>query len=172
MTQRDPKFDAYVLKIYQALDRLDYYRLLGVKPTDSPKQVKRAFYAIAAKLHPDRNRDAEEKVHKALYDIFKRINEAYRVLSNPETRKMYNEILREGKVRLDLDSRNAGVPQTPEQTIKSPEARKFYIQAAEDFEKGNFMQADLHIRLALSRDPKSKAIVELAGKIKEAKKKK
>ncbi len=63
----------------------DYYQVLGIARDATEKDVRRAFRAMAAKHHPDRNRDdpgAEER--------FKEINEAYTVLSDPEKRKVYD----------------------------------------------------------------------------------
>ena len=63
----------------------DYYQVLGIARDATEKDVRRAFRSMAAKHHPDRNRDdpgAEER--------FKEINEAYTVLSDPEKRKVYD----------------------------------------------------------------------------------
>jgi curved DNA-binding protein len=65
----------------------DYYQMLGVARDASDKDVRRAFRGLAAKHHPDRNRDdpgAEER--------FKEINEAYTVLSDPEKRALYDRV--------------------------------------------------------------------------------
>ncbi len=172
MTTRDPNFDAYVLKIYAVLDRLDYYRLLGVDQRAGATAVRKAFYAIAAKFHPDRNRDAEQQIQTALYDIFKRLNEAYRVLCDPERRTQYNQGLTEGRVRLEQTGRKTSVPKNPEDTIRSRDARQFYRQAAEELKKGNLMNAELHIKVASGREPQSEAIKNLAQQIIQAKKKK
>ncbi|KAA0226211.1 MAG: molecular chaperone DnaJ [Armatimonadetes bacterium] len=63
----------------------DYYALLGVPRDADADQIKAAFRRKARKLHPDVNRDdpdAEEK--------FKRIGEAYAVLSDPKKRAEYD----------------------------------------------------------------------------------
>ncbi|MCU0664126.1 MAG: DnaJ domain-containing protein [Myxococcota bacterium] len=166
---RDPKFDDTVLKIHGVLDKLDYYRLLGVDRSAGVADVKKAFYAIAAKFHPDRNRAADPKVQEALYDIFKRLNEAYRVLSESAKRHAYDEGLAEGTLRLSNESRLASVPKTPEETIKSREARQFYMQAEGALQKNNLLQAELHLKLAKAREPGNKAIEELGAKIAAAK---
>jgi curved DNA-binding protein len=65
----------------------DYYQVLGIARDASEKDVRRAFRSLAAKHHPDRNRDdagAEER--------FKEINEAYTVLSDPEKRAVYDRV--------------------------------------------------------------------------------
>ena len=169
MTRRDPNFDAYVLKIHGVLDRLDYYRLLGVESGAGVSAIRKAFYAIAAKFHPDRNRDAEEGTRRALYDIFKRLNEAYRVLCDPERRRAYDEGLAKGKVRLEQEQRRGATPKIPEDTIRSREARQFYRQAAEELKNSNLMKAALHIKVAKAREPANQAIKDLDAEIEAAK---
>src|SRR4051812_21611289 len=62
----------------------DYYELLGVPRDADETQIKKAFRALARKLHPDvsEDPDAEER--------FKEVAEAYEVLSNRETRELYD----------------------------------------------------------------------------------
>jgi len=63
----------------------DFYAVLGVSKTASPAELKKAYYKLAIQYHPDKNPGnpkAEEQ--------FKRISEAYDVLSDPEKRKLYN----------------------------------------------------------------------------------
>jgi len=64
---------------------MDYYEVLGVKKDSSVQDIKKAYRKLAMKYHPDRNegnKEAEEK--------FKKISEAYAVLSDPEKRKQYD----------------------------------------------------------------------------------
>ncbi len=63
----------------------DYYEILGAKRNVSQSEIKKAYRRLARKYHPDVNpgdRSAEER--------FKQIQEAYKVLSDPEKRKVYD----------------------------------------------------------------------------------
>lgn len=65
----------------------DYYATLGVPKTASDADIKKAYRKLARENHPDLN--AGNKTAEAR---FKEINEANEVLSNPETRKKYDEL--------------------------------------------------------------------------------
>jgi molecular chaperone DnaJ len=62
----------------------DYYELLGVSRGASEQDIKSAFRKLARELHPDVSEapDAEER--------FREVAEAYQVLSNSETRELYD----------------------------------------------------------------------------------
>jgi curved DNA-binding protein len=63
----------------------DYYQILGVNKAASPEEIKKAYRALAQKYHPDKN-----KGDKRAEEMFKKISEAYAVLSNPDKRKEYD----------------------------------------------------------------------------------
>lgn len=60
----------------------DYYNLLGLEKGASKDDIKKAFYKLAAKYHPDKKGGDEAK--------FKEINEAYQTLSDEKKRKEYD----------------------------------------------------------------------------------
>jgi len=64
---------------------MDYYEVLGVKKDSSAQDIKKAYRKLAMKYHPDRNKGDKEAEEK-----FKKISEAYAVLSDTEKRKQYD----------------------------------------------------------------------------------
>ena len=66
---------------------MDYYKLLGVGKTASPEEIKKAYRKLALKHHPDRN-----KGNKEAEEQFKKISEAYAVLSDKEKRQQYDTV--------------------------------------------------------------------------------
>jgi curved DNA-binding protein len=68
------------------MDFVDYYSVLGIDKTATPKDIKSAYRKLARKHHPDLNpHDKNAKKN------FQQINEANEVLSDPEKRKKYDQ---------------------------------------------------------------------------------
>src|SRR3990170_8485500 len=65
----------------------DYYATLGVPRTASQADIKKAFRKLARQHHPDAN-----KGNPAAEGRFKEVNEANEVLSDPEKRKLYDQL--------------------------------------------------------------------------------
>ena len=59
----------------------DYYQILGIPHEASSDEIKKAYYKLAHKHHPDKGGDEKK---------FKEINEAYQVLSDKEKRSQYD----------------------------------------------------------------------------------
>lgn len=59
----------------------DYYNILGVDEDASQEEIKKAYYKLAHKHHPDKGGEGEK---------FKKINKAYQVLSDEKKRNQYD----------------------------------------------------------------------------------
>ncbi|KAF8791454.1 protein tumorous imaginal discs, mitochondrial-like [Argiope bruennichi] len=64
----------------------DYYKILGVPRNASQKDIKKAYYELAKKNHPDINKGDPEAETK-----FQAVSEAYEVLSDENKRRQYDQ---------------------------------------------------------------------------------
>ena len=60
---------------------MDYYSILGISKTADKQEIKKAYRKLAGRHHPDKGGDAEQ---------FKKITEAYEVLSDDTKRQQYD----------------------------------------------------------------------------------
>ena len=81
-------------------DENDYYKILGVKKEATEAEIKKAYRKLALKWHPDKNPNNREEAEEK----FKKINEAYSVLSDKDKRRQYD---RGGDFSFDFGSFNA-----------------------------------------------------------------
>src|ERR1051326_5192819 len=65
----------------------DYYQTLGVERGASAEDLRKAYRKLARKHHPDLNPG-----DKAAEDRFKKVQEAYDVLSEPKKKHMYDQV--------------------------------------------------------------------------------
>ena len=63
---------------------MNYYEILGIDPSASQDEIKKAYRKLSLQMHPDRNPnpDAVEK--------YKLVNVAYEILGNPTDRRRYD----------------------------------------------------------------------------------
>lgn len=73
------------------METFDYYEILEITRTSDKETIKKAYRKMALKYHPDRNPD-----DKNAEEQFKRINEAYEVLSDDSKRQIYDKYGKEG----------------------------------------------------------------------------
>ncbi len=139
----------------------DYYELLGVAPTASSGDIRKAYLRLAREKHPDRYPEGPEK--EAAGAVFQDLTTAFNTLCNDRSRREYDE------------TRHRPKPTSPEEI-----AREAYERASPLLERGAFEEAltllhtavhhapdtaEYHAALgrALSRDPAAarEAIQEL-----------
>ena len=68
-------------------DNKTFYNILGVEKKATLDEIKKSYRKLAIKYHPDRNLDNKEESEK----IFKKISEAYSVLSDTQKKNQYDQ---------------------------------------------------------------------------------
>ncbi|XP_066126668.1 dnaJ homolog subfamily C member 11 [Saccopteryx bilineata] len=82
----------------EELDNEDYYSLLNVRREASSEELKAAYRRLCMLYHPDKHRDPELKSQAER--LFNLVHQAYEVLSDPQTRAIYDIY---GKRGLDME---------------------------------------------------------------------
>ncbi|KAM9686047.1 dnaJ homolog subfamily C member 11 isoform 1-T1 [Trichechus inunguis] len=72
----------------EELDNEDYYSLLNVRREASYEELKAAYRRLCMLYHPDKHRDPELKLQAER--LFNLVHQAYEVLSDPQTRAIYD----------------------------------------------------------------------------------
>lgn len=147
----------------RSLDELDYYTLLGVSSEASIDAIKAAFRTFARRFHPDRFAGDAQRVAEATR-VYLRATEAYRVLSHPEQRRTYDELRRQGHVRMDPQAARRSLrPSMPPghgvSSVPPPaRVRPFVARAEQALGTGDLKQARLNFQIALQHDPGNELI--------------
>lgn len=72
----------------------NHYDRLGVTPDASIEEIRRSWLKLAREHHPDFHTDASSELRAANEREMQSINESWAVLSDPERRRRYDEVLR------------------------------------------------------------------------------
>jgi curved DNA-binding protein CbpA len=155
------------------LDSLDYYTLLGVADDAPEREIKRAFRRFARRYHPDQHTGATEDKREKAMRIYRRGSEAYQVLTDAPSRRLYDEALRRGMMRLteDVRERIAAVdrrPKAPTSPIRSLEAQVCFRRAIELADRGDWKGAWKALKAADTIEPGNAFIEERLYKVEGA----
>jgi Ca-activated chloride channel family protein len=101
----------------------NHYARLGVPFDASPREIRRAYHQAAKRLHPDANRTTEAT------DQFLRIQMAFDVLSDPETRAAYDRSLGSVETQEEL---SISTVMSRKKLPRTHEAQLFYVMLSLD----------------------------------------
>ncbi|MBI4814655.1 MAG: DnaJ domain-containing protein [Deltaproteobacteria bacterium] len=165
-----------------AVDKLDYYELLGVSREASRAAIRDAYFALSLEFHPDRfffvrSGDLKERI----YLIYRRVAEAYAVLSDERKRPAYDAVLSTGELRLASRDRPSVAPRSepppprrahasgkPEIAAKSPEAKKLIDYGTHALAEDDRRAARLFFSLAAVYERQNKALERIIEQVADA----
>ncbi|WP_303720187.1 J domain-containing protein [Malonomonas rubra] len=114
---------------------LNHYQIIGIPEDAYARQIKAAYRSLAKRCHPDTNHGSE-----AAAELFRQINEAYRVLGDERLRKAYDLKLSAQRTPLKQESAK---PKTRPKAAKPDPQQKF----------NNFLYSMLGALLETPDDP-------------------
>jgi curved DNA-binding protein CbpA len=157
-----------------------YHEILGVAATADLKAVKRAYFELSKEYHPDRYfRRNIGPFAPRLVRIFKRVVEAYELLSDPATRAEVQRNVVEpppppaapvtGKAPAEpkkkLPPLHLHAPQLRALAERKAKAKGFFETGMAAFKEGRWREAAASVRLAIAFDPWNEAVKEAFGEV-------
>lgn len=155
------EFRKELQKLRAELDTLDYYQLLKLPAGASVAEVKDAYFRSSVELHPDRFMQLpDDELRADIYEVYKRISEAFKVLINPETRARYDAMLSGADGPRTLRYLEHTRPplsdsEDPTADASTPAAKRYLHYANLAEAEGNLRSARMYLTLALQCEPHS-----------------
>jgi DnaJ-class molecular chaperone len=135
---------------------LDYFQLLHLDRSCSPRDIKRAYHATSRVFHPDANRHQDADLRTAVSHIAKRVTEAYQVLRDPRRRRAYEEMLTSGsgvRIQLAEAANQGGKKASAERRGRTAQGRQYYNLAMSDAKRQDWAAAARNMQTALTFEP-------------------
>lgn len=158
------------------LPTLNHYQLLKVTSAATSEEIQAAFHREALIFHPDRYQKLNDQdLSRRAKNIYTKIVEAYRTLSNRQKRSTYDQSLK-------ISSQGTSVDQQGQEDITTFRTRKtntsspgykFLKLAQAALQSGNLQSSKMNINLALNMEPENQEFLQffkrLDGHIKKGK---
>ena len=159
--------------LHDVIEELDYYGVLLLDKDCAPHEIGDAYRQESRRLHPDRMSSlGDGEASKRANAIYRLVNEAYRVLKDPEQRGQYDLLLADGVIRMTDDARSGASDQKrandPVNAAKHPKSEKYWKLALSDWERKSFRACVMNIQFALNFEPGNEVFKEWLEKAKEA----
>jgi curved DNA-binding protein CbpA len=131
---------ADILKAFEEMPYLNHYQVLGIQKHSGEHEIKKAYFLLAKRYHPDRHFEPEmQDMKEKLETLFNRLHEAYEVLSNPERRQEYDPA-KPQPAAPGFEERRPD-EYVENYTERAAKAVAFYNAGMKDFKVGNFWGA-------------------------------
>lgn len=129
--------------LYDRLDNLNHYQLLGLSTSASAQEINTAYVTLIKKFHPDRLQAALAPLARCAQLLFERLTEANNTLGDAAKRAEYDVAVAEG-----------GGTRAAERVMRNVLESTLDFQKAEVLMKRrDYAQAMQHLRVALGKNP-------------------
>jgi DnaJ-class molecular chaperone len=148
---------AEIKTLVKLIDELDYYQILEVSRDAPASAIKRGYYTVSRRYHPDANRTLRGEVRRNLEHVAKRVTEAYSVLRDARRRQAYDGQLEKNDraVRMQLAEADS---QAEKKALEdhlgtTPNGRRFFSLARSDIDRNDLDSAIRNLQMALTYEP-------------------
>jgi curved DNA-binding protein CbpA len=144
-----------IIEKHASLREATLYDLLGITITANDAEIKKSYYAMAKKYHPDRHHSPYlREVHGLLEELFGKITDAYSILSSPLDRNRYDAKIRaEGPAAVAAVG-GVSVSDEANETTRRRAAEEWYKEGKRHFDEMHFFDAIQCLREAVRLSPK------------------
>lgn len=144
---------------HASLNDSNLYDLLGITITANDDEIKKAYYAMAKKYHPDRHHSTHLRdVHGLLEELFSKITHAYQTLSSTAERHRYDQTVKHGNsadaAATAGDGQSAQKAEHASEAAVKRQAEERYADGKHHFDEMHFFDAIQSLRDAVRLYPK------------------
>ncbi len=126
-----------VVAFQEKIGGMNYYQILAISKQATEEDIKKAYFQLARRFHPDRfDRSTSAADRAKIEDVFDKITKAYHTLTNRELRKVY-----------DVKTPAAGAADSGKDVFKKADTK--FRQAKTLFGQGRFEDAILLLEEAV-----------------------
>jgi curved DNA-binding protein CbpA len=166
----DPEFRKEVIELAKVIDDMDYYQILQIRQKAFTQEIKKAYFKQSRKFHPDKYYNEDPRLLAVITKIFKRIAEAYKILSDQDRRALYTKSI-SGPNRKKMLRFNPKLIEA-EQKEKEDEGqtamgKKYYQMAKDGIRNKDYKSAKINLQLAMKMEPKNETFKKRMDEINE-----
>ena len=149
-------FKREINSVSKVIDDLDYYQILKIDQMAFAEDIKKAYFEESRIYHPDKYFNELPEIQEKINRIFKRVCEAYKVLSDQDKRALYTKLIdgadRKKYLRFDLRLLKSETDKKEDEGT-NPLAKKYYKMAKTAFTNKDYKAAKINLQLAIKIEP-------------------
>ncbi len=140
---------AKLLEAHKKLAQQNHFEVLGVDRNATAREIKKAYFTLAKRYHPDRHFGPPlNEMKSELEALFNAIHEAHETLASPDRRKKYDQELAAGLQRQPAKKRTG-----TDKEVNSAAAAAHFNEGMKYYTERNFWDAEESFQWAIRFDP-------------------